>query len=181
MGHTYESLSPAQREWIAAQQMFFVSTAPLARDGHVNSSPKGRDTFRILGDSEVAYLDFIASGVETIAHLQENGRIVIMFCAFSGPPRIMRLHGVGEVLYPGTPEFQRLAPLFTLERGVRAIIRVRVTRLSDSCGYSVPLYNFVGHRDALSKWAATKSDDELAEYQRKKNSKSIDGLPGVPT
>ena len=112
MGKTYDGLSPELAAWLAAQQMFCVATAPLAADGHVNCSPKGRDTFRVLGEHEVAYLDLTGSGIETIAHLQENGRIVLMFCAFAGPPKIVRLHGRGRAIYPGGAEFERLAPQF---------------------------------------------------------------------
>src|SRR6266481_3043098 len=108
MGKLYESLRPELADWLAEQKVFFVATAPLAHDGHVNCSPKGGDTFRILSEREVAYLDLTGSGIETVAHLQENGRIVIMFCALSGPPKIVRLHGIGEAIYPSHPDFVRL-------------------------------------------------------------------------
>src|SRR5262245_16275670 len=107
MGKLFESLTPELQEWLAQQKIFFVATAPLAPGGHVNCSPKGGDTFRVLGAREVAYLDLTGSGIETVAHLQENGRIVMMFCAFSGPPKIVRLHGTGHVIYPNDSDFVR--------------------------------------------------------------------------
>jgi hypothetical protein len=176
MGKTLEKLTPDLCRWIGEQRIFFVSTAPRSDSGHVNCSPKGGDTLRILNHSQVAYLDFTGSGIETIAHLQENGRIVVMFCAFAGPPKIVRLHGKGEVIYPVDADFSVLAALFAHARGARAIIRVNISRVSDSCGYSVPLYEFVRDRDALDKWVQSKTADELAEYRQKKNTVSIDGI-----
>src|SRR5438093_10504022 len=126
--------------------MFFVATAPLEAKANVNCSPKGGDTFRVLGKQEVAYLDFTGSGIETVAHLQENGRIVVMFCAFEGAPRIVRLHGRGEVLYPESHDFKELINKFPAAPAIRAIIRIQLSRISDSCGFSVPLYEFAGHR-----------------------------------
>ncbi len=179
MGKTLDSITPELREWIAEQQMFTVATAPLSGEGHVNCSPKGGDTFRVLGDREVAYLDFTGSGAETIAHLRENGRIVILFAAFSGPPRIVRLHGRGEAIFARDPRFPSAMAHFQSAPGVRSIIRVTVTRVSSSCGYSVPRYNYVGPRDTLTKWCSAKSEEELSDYRRKKNRVSIDGLPAV--
>jgi hypothetical protein len=178
MGRTYDALTPDLLRWMREQRIFFVSTAPRGDDGHVNCSPKGGDTLRILNDTQIAYLDFTGSGVETIAHLQENGRIVLMFCAFAGPPKIVRLHGKGEVLYSTHSQFAELASHFSHTRGARAIIRIKITRISDSCGYGVPLYQFVRDRDALDKWIQAKSPDELVEYRRKKNTLSIDGIAG---
>src|SRR5258707_277048 len=131
MGKLYESLSPELADWLAEQKVFFVASSPLAQDGHVNCSPKGGDTFRILGERQVAYLDLTGSGIETTAHLQENSRLVIMFCAFNGPPRIVRLHGRGEVIYPTHADFDGLQSKFTGHAGVRAIIRLTMTRISD--------------------------------------------------
>ena len=178
MGKLYESITPELQDWLAEQKVFFVATSPLASDGHVNCSPKGGDTFRVLGDRQVAYLDLTGSGIETAAHLQENGRIVIMFCAFSGPPTILRLHGTGEVIYPNDSEFAVLQQRFPEHTGVRAIIRVKVTRISDSCGHGVPLMNFVARRDLIEKWSKTKGPQGLAEYRAAKNSFSIDGVAG---
>src|SRR5262249_3872225 len=135
MGKLYESLTPDLEDWLARQPVFFVATSPLALDGHVNCSAKGTDSFRVLGERPVAYLDLTGSGIETAAHLQENGRIVIMFCAFTGPPKIVRLHGRGEVIYPNHLDFAPLLQRFTAYPGARTIIRVTVTRISDSCGH----------------------------------------------
>jgi hypothetical protein len=177
MSKVLSALDDRLREFIAAQQMFFVATAPA--DGHLNLSPKGLDTLRVLDDRTVAYLDFVGSGVETIAHLKENGRIVLMFCAFHGPPKIVRLHGEGDVIEPSSPEFGALRGLFPDYAGARAIIRVRCERISDSCGYAVPIYEFKSHRTKLTDWAESKGPDGLAEYQRQKNGTSIDVLPGL--
>lgn len=166
--------------WISEQKMFFVGTAPLAQDGHVNLSPKGGDSFRVLEPLKVAYLDYTGSGAETIAHLRENGRIVIMFCAFDGPPKIARLHGTGEAIFSDDPRFADLAKNFPENPGTRAIILINVERVADSCGYSVPNYEYTGNRDVLDKWAATKGTDGVKAYQAQKNHTSIDGLPAVP-
>jgi hypothetical protein len=178
MAKIFESITSELQAWLSNQKIFFVATAPLSKEAHLNCSPKGGDTFRVLNGSEVAYLDLTGSGVETIAHLQENSRIVVMFCAFQGAPRIVRIHGKGEVFYPGTPPFDRMINLFPDIRGIRSIIRIKVSRLSDSCGYAVPLYNFVGHRDVLEKWCDKKGPQGLVEYRKIKNAKSIDDLPG---
>ncbi|MEA2297570.1 MAG: hypothetical protein QOF77_506 [Solirubrobacteraceae bacterium] len=189
MGRTYDGIDERLRGWIESQPMFFVATAPRDDDGHVNVSPKGPiGTLRVLGPLEVAYLDVVGSGAETIAHLRENGRIVIMFCAFDGPPRILRLHGRGEVCPAGHPGFDEL-----LDRGAftepavdaarRAVIRVEVTRVADSCGYGVPLMRFDGLRPHQDAWAEKKvrvgGAEALLDYQREKNARSLDGLPAV--
>ena len=178
MGKTSDSISPELRTWLGSQWIFFVSTAPSAADGHINCSPKGGDTFRVLSERVVAYLDLTGSGIETIAHFQENGRVVIMFCAFAGAPRIVRLHGKGEVVYPGDPGFNDLLPQFPKRPGVRSILRVHLTRVSDSCGFATPMFDYVGERDTLDKWCETKGPEGLADYRRKKNQESIDGIPG---
>ncbi len=180
MAKIFHELSHDLREWLARQKIFFVATAPLSADAHVNCSPKGGDTFRVLGDREVAYLDMTGSGIETIAHVRENRRMVIMFCAFEGPPRIVRLHGRSEVVLPDNLEFGALLQRFPDHLGARAIIRLAVTRISDSCGYSVPRYDFVDHRDALDRWSDKKGPEGLADYRREKNRVSIDGIPGYP-
>lgn len=179
MGKVYESIDDKLAEWIGGQKMFFVATAPLAADGLLNCSPKGMDTFRILGPREVAYLDLTGSGIETAAHLQENGRIVLMLCAFTGPPQIVRLYGAGEVVTSRHAGFEDLCGLFPDFPGVRAVVKVRLTRISDSCGFSVPRYEFVEDRDTLNRWAESKGPDALATYRIKKNSTSLDGLPGI--
>ena len=172
-------LSYGVQQWMQAQKMFFIATAPLPAEGHVNCSPKGTDSFRVLGPRLVAYQDLTGSGVETISHLQENGRILIMFCAFDGPPRIVRLHGTGVPVLEGDREYPELAGHFDPHIGERAIIRVDVSRVSTSCGYSVPLFDYVGQRDVLDKWSARKGAAGLAEYRKQNNSTSIDGLPGL--
>ena len=179
MGQTYTALDDQLRQFIEAQHVFFVATAPSGADGHVNVSPKGLNTLRILGPNTVAYLDYIGSGVETIAHLRENGRIVIMVCAFEGPPKILRLHGRGHVVEPQDPQFGPLVARFEPAASVRGLIVVEVTRIGDSCGYGVPLYQFAGNRPQLPRWAEKKSESELRSYQRDKNARSIDGLEGL--
>jgi hypothetical protein len=179
MGTVFERIDAALEEFIRAQQMFFVATAPLSASGHVNLSPKGLDTLRVLDSHTLAYLDYVGSGAETIAHLRENGRIVIMLCAFQGPPRIVRFHGLGAVLQSQTPEFAELRPLFPSDPAGRAIIRVAVTRIADSCGHGVPLYEFEGHRAQIPAWAARKGAEGLRQYQQDKNRRSIDGLPAI--
>jgi len=178
MGKLYDTIDAELEAWMGHQKVFFVATAPLSPDAHLNCSPKGGDTFRVLGKREVAYLDLTGSGIETVAHVQENGRIVIMFCAFEGSPKIVRLHGKAVVLYPSEPEFERLHPKFPMHAGTRAIVKIAVTRISDSCGYAVPRLDFVEERDVLDKWTDRKSPEELAAYREAKNKLSIDGLPG---
>lgn len=178
MGKLFDAISPKLQSWIAEQQLFFVSTAP-SRGGHINCSPKGLDSFVVLDEHTVAYIDLTGSGVETIAHLRENGRITIMFCALNGPPKILRLYGQGEVLQSGTEGFARLSSLFPEYPGARAIIKVEVSRIADSCGYSVPQYEYLGQRDTLNKWAESKGAEGIAAYQAEKNKVSIDGLPGL--
>jgi hypothetical protein len=178
MGEIYEKMDPKLQAWIRQQRIFFVATAPLSPDGHINCSPKGGDTLRILGEHEVAYLDLTGSGIETVAHVQENGRIVLMFCAFEGAPQTVRLHGKAEIIYPEHPDFRELSGLFPAKVGARAIVRVRVTRIADSCGYAVPRFDFVAHRDSLDKWAEGKGAEGLAAYRGTKNRTSIDGIPG---
>jgi hypothetical protein len=179
MGKIYETIDEPLSDWIREREMFFVSTAPLASDGLVNCSPKGLDTFRIIDPVTVAYADLIGSGIETAAHLQENGRIVVLFCAFSGPPKIVRLHGTGKFLGQNTHGFENLQAHFGELRGVRGLIEISVTRISDSCGYGVPKFEYLGQREPLTQWAIQKSDEELADYVRQNNRQSIEGLPGI--
>lgn len=179
MGKLYETMSPELVAWINHQKVFFVSTAPLSAQGHVNCSPKGLDCLRILGPDTLAYQDLTGSGIETIAHIRENKRIVLMFCAFDGPPKIVRLHGTGLVIVPGDPGFTSMASHFEPRDGTRAYIHITPTRISDSCGYSVPVYEFKHDRDVLDKWTANKGEEGLKAYRELKNTKSIDGLPGL--
>jgi hypothetical protein len=179
MADRFPSLRPDLAQWWCEQPLFFVATAPSGADGHVNLSPKGYDTFRVLAPDRVAYLDLTGSGVETIAHLRDNSRITLMACAFSGNPRISRIYGRGTVHPTGSPGFDELEPLFPDLPGRRAIIDVAVDGVSTSCGYAVPLMDLVGDRDRLRDWAEKKGDDGLVEYRGNKNARSIDGLPGV--
>lgn len=179
MGKQYSEIDGTLQRFIEAQQVFFVATAPSGSEGHVNLSPKGLHSLRVLGPRSVGYVDFVGSGVETIAHLRENGRIVILFCAFEGSPKILRLHGRGIVHEPSDPEFVRLRDLFSDSFPARSIIVVSVERISDSCGYGVPLYEYKGQRDQLAAWADRKGEDGLRRYQLERNAGSIDGLPGL--
>jgi predicted pyridoxine 5'-phosphate oxidase superfamily flavin-nucleotide-binding protein len=180
MSKVHDSITPKLRRWIEAQHLFFVATAPLAGDGHINLSPRGTPgTFAVIDGHTVAWLDLTGSGAESIAHLRENGRIAVMFCAFEGPPQIVRLHGRGRVVVPADDEWDVLADRFADKVGSRAIVVVDVTRVSDSCGYAVPLYDFVGDRDLLDRWAENRGVDKLAEYQATRNAESIDGLPAL--
>lgn len=179
MGKSYSEIDEHISKFIQQQHVFFVATAPSAADGHINVSPKGLDSFRILSSKRVAYLDLIGSGVETIAHVSENGRIVLMLCAFQGPPNVVRLHGIARVLRPSDPEFPGLVPHFPSYDSTRAIIIVHVTRVSSSCGYGVPLMKYEGERTQLFAWAARKGPEGLKAYQREKNARSIDGLAGL--
>ena len=180
MGRVRDNIDDATSRWISQQHMFFVSTAP-AQGGHVNVSPKGLDSFRILGPQQVGYLDLTGSAAETIAHLRENGRITFMFCAFEGPPRIVRLYGTGTVNLPGSDLFNELTNLFPHRRAVRALITVKIDRVQDSCGYSVPLMDFSADRTRLDSWADQRSDEEITMYWCERNGTSIDGLPAIDT
>jgi hypothetical protein len=178
MGRVLDAISDELAAFIARQHVFFVATAP-SEGGHVNLSPKGLDTFTVLDATTVAYLDLTGSGVETISHLRENGRITIMFCAFDGKPNIVRLYGRGEVLSIGQPAADALRPRFADHPGARSVIRVDLDRVSTSCGYGVPLLRYESERDQLTAWADRRGPDGLVEYREQKNAVSIDGLPGL--
>jgi hypothetical protein len=173
----YDAISDELREFIEAQHIFFVATAPMAGDGHVNLSPKGHDVFRVLGPNRVGYLDLTGSGNETSAHLLENGRITFMFCAFEGPANILRLYGTGRAVLPQSPEWADLAPQFNLLPGTRQIIVADIDQVQTSCGFAVPFFDYVGERETLQKWAENRGEDGLAVYWSEKNTQSIDGLP----
>ena len=179
MGKTYEGISAEISAWVGKQPLFFVGTAPLGGDGHVNVSPKGLDSLRILSPARVAYLDLTGSGAETIAHVRENGRIVIMFCAFSGPPKIVRFHGRAKVVTPRSAGWAALREHFPTHLGARAVVDVEVTRVSDSCGYGVPVFGAPTQREALDMWTQKKGGEGLVAYRRQKNARSIDGLPAL--
>jgi hypothetical protein len=188
MGKVYDGIDEKLAEWIGAQRLFFVATAPT-ESGHVNCSPKGGiETFRVVGPTTVAYLDFVGSGVETIAHLRENGRIVIMFCAFEGPPRIVRLHGRGTVIQNGDLEFDglraelRFDGIEAAEAGARSIVTVEVERIADSCGYGVPQMRYDGPRTQQMAWIVSRlrqhGPSGVLDYAAE-HAESLDGLAGV--
>ena len=179
MADRFSTLRPDLAQWWREQPMFFVATAPSGGDGHVNLSPKGYDALRVLAADRVAYLDLTGSGVETIAHLRENGRVTLMACAFSGNPRISRIYGRGRAHPVGSPEFDALAPQFPDLPGARSIIDIAVERVTTSCGFAVPMMDLVDDRARLLEWAESKGAEGVVEYRRKKNALSIDGLPGI--
>ena len=180
MSRRYDDIGPELQQFLERQPMFFVATAPLAADGHVNVSPKGLDgTFAVLGPHRVAYLDLTGSGIETVAHVRENARITLMFCAFDGPARIVRLSGRGAVVTCDDEEFEALAAPFTRLPGERAVITVDVDRVADSCGYGVPRMELVEQRERLLTSLAAKGDAGLEAYRAERNATSIDGLPGL--
>jgi predicted pyridoxine 5'-phosphate oxidase superfamily flavin-nucleotide-binding protein len=189
MARVYDHIDDHLRRWIANQALFFVGTAPLDGDGHLNVSPKGPiGTLRVLDDHTVAYLDVVGSGAETIAHLRENGRIVVMLCAFGGPPRILRLHGRGEVVVAGDARFDELLARARfdepdVEALRRAVIVVAVDRIADSCGYGVPVLAYEGERPHQGLWAQKQlrvnGAGALTDYQAENNAASIDGLPAL--
>lgn len=180
MGKIYESIDGEIHAWINKQRMFFVGTAPLSGSESVNISPKGHDTLRVLDEKTLAYLDYGGSGVETIAHVRENGRIVIMMCAFGGLPKIYRFHGTGQIVTPLDCDFDELASKFdSMHRGIRSIIVVHVTRISASCGYGVPIYEYKRQRPSLPNYVRINGIEYLRDYFAKENSESLDGHPGT--
>ncbi len=189
MGKVFDRIDDRLRDWIGRQSLFFVGTAPLAGDGHVNVSPKGPiGTLCVLDEHTIAYLDIVGSGAETIAHLRENARIVVMLCAFDGPPRILRLHGKGEVVTPADPRFADLLARGgfeepEVEESRRAVVMIDVERIADSCGYGVPLMSYEGERPHMRAWAEKKlrvgGPEAIEAYKAEKNAASIDGIPGL--
>jgi hypothetical protein len=189
MGEPSDRIDPKLRKWIERQSLFFVGTAPLSKTGHVNVSPKGPiGSLRVLDPKTIAYLDVVGSGAETIAHVRENGRVVVMLCAFDGAPRIVRLHGRGEILLPSTKRYRELLARAGFDDGYipearRAIVLVHLARVADSCGYGVPLMRFEGERTQMNAWGKKKlaknGPEALVAYQRDKNAESLDGLPAV--
>lgn len=177
MAKLYEQIDDNLQGFIRAQHIFFVASAPLSAEGHVNLSPKGHDSLRILSPNRVAYLDLTGSGNETSAHLHENGRLTIMFCAFEGAPNIVRLFGKGRVVLPTDAEWAELSALFPTYLGARQIIVADISLVETSCGYAVPFMDYVGERDTLDRWAEAKGEDGLVTYHCEKNATSLDGLP----
>ena len=181
MGKTFEAITPELAEWIGRQHVFFVATAPGGADGHVNVSPKGPiESLRVLDEHTVAYLDLVGSGAETVAHLRDNGSIAIMLCAFGGRPKVLRLHGRGEVLPAGAVDFPDLGELPEQQR---TVIRVDVERVATACGFGVPLMDFAGIRNNARRWAegrlAKDGPQAIEDYKAEKNAASIDGLPAL--
>jgi hypothetical protein len=177
MGKEHNQITPEHRAFIEDQKIFFVCTSPLSAEGHINLSPKGFDCFRVLSHTMVGYLDIIGSGNETSAHLLENGRITFMFCAFDGPPKILRLYGKGRTVLPGDAEWDEFSNHFTILPATRQIIIADLFKVKSSCGFGIPIYDYKEERDHAFKWAEKKGEDGLEEYKREKNMISIDGLP----
>lgn len=177
MAKFYDSMNDQIMGFIRRQHIFFVASAPLSAEGHVNLSPKGLDSFRVLGPNKVAYMDLISSGNETSAHMHENGRVTFMFCSFEGPANTVRLFGKGHTVLPGTPEWDELSPLFTVYPSTRQLLVADIYKVQTSCGFGTPLYEYVGERDTHFKWANEAGPDGLIEYRNSHNFTSIDGLP----
>ena len=179
MSEVHERLDDKLRAFIAQQKMFFVATAPRSDEGAVNVSPKGYDSLAIIDDHTIAYIDLGGSGVETIAHVRENERITIMFCAMDGTPNILRLYGRGEVFTFDDPQFDALIALFPDFHRARAVVRIRITRIADACGWGVPMYEFKGEREQLRRYVDHRTEEEWRERRYASNALSIDGLPGL--
>ncbi|GAA1511800.1 pyridoxamine 5'-phosphate oxidase family protein [Dactylosporangium maewongense] len=187
MGKVYERIDGRLRAFIEAQHIFFTATAPLSGDGTINLSPKGlTGSFAVIDELTVAYLDFAGSNAETVAHLRENGRITLMWCAFDGPPNIVRVHGRGEPVFRDDPRWSGLVAHFpgidTTQHGLRAIIVVHAELIRDTCGYAVPFMTYDADRDLHGKRFAREDDASLGAYFESKEhvGVSIDGLPGLP-
>ena len=177
MGRFFNDILNQHKTFIERQKIFFVATAPFDKDGHVNLSPKGTDSFHVFSPNRVAYMDIVGSGNETSAHLLENGRITFMFCAFEGPPNILRLYGKGYTVLPGDAEWEPLSAYFKLVLGTRQIIVADIDKVQTSCGFSVPFYSYEGERDQAEQWALNKGEAGLETYKKEKNMLSLDGLP----
>ncbi len=180
MGKVFDGIDAALTAWIREQPLFFIATAPLGADGLVNLSPRGHDTFSVLGPRRVGWVDLTGSGIETIAHLRENGRICVMFCSFGPRPRIVRLHGRGRPTFTGDPEYDEVVRRHPSHPGQRAVIIVDVTRVSDSCGFGVPQMDYVAERNLLELSARKRGPGGMVAYREEKNATSLDGLPGYP-
>lgn len=179
MGRSFDAIADHLVSWMEEQPIYFTASAPLDADGHVNVSPKGGDSFRVIDANTVAYLDLTGSGAETIAHTRENGRLTIMFCSFGDKPNIVRLFGRGRAVLPDDDGFASLVARFPANPGTRSVVVLDVTKVTTSCGYSIPLMELVGPRSTLDEWAERKGPDGIAEYWGQKNQVSIDGLPAL--
>jgi len=179
MGKFFESINDQHKEFINEQHIFFVATAPLSKEGHINLSPKGLDSFRVLTPNCVAYMDLVSSGNETSAHTLENGRITFMFCSFDNTPRILRLYGNGYTLLPGDDKWDELSSLFTILPSTRQLIVADIHKIQTSCGFGVPMYQYTGERDQHFLWAEKKGTEGILQYKKENNLVSMDGLPTV--
>ncbi len=179
MSKDYPEIDEHMRDWISRQHVFFVATAPLSGEGLINCSPKGLDSLRVLDGRTIAYVDVGGSGIETVAHIKENGRVTVMMCAFDGPPNIVRFYGRGRSVEPGDADFEALLARFPPVPSVRNIVVIEVDRIRDSCGYGVPLYEFKKDRNSLDNYFRGKTEDDLRAYRMRKNRESLDGLPGL--
>ncbi|MHB8473584.1 MAG: pyridoxamine 5'-phosphate oxidase family protein [Gammaproteobacteria bacterium] len=175
MGQRHSALTEKLSEFIRRQKMFFVGTAD--RDGHVNISPKGMDTLRVIDSSRIVWLNLTGSGNETAAHLAATGRITLMFCAFEGDPLILRVYGRGRAIHPYDIEWPQTATIFPALPGARQIIDVRIELVQTSCGFGVPLFDFSAERELLRVWADKKGADGIRQYWQDKNKISLDGKP----
>jgi len=179
VGKVFEGIDEGLAQWISAQPLWFVATAPLAAEGHVNVSPRGYDSLRILGPDRVAWVDYTGSGVETIAHVRENGRLCLMFASFDHRPRVVRLHGRGRIALPGEAAYVDVVARCPAHPSTRAVVIVDVQRVSESCGWGVPVMDLVDERDLLRLSADKKGPEGMNSYRTLKNATSIDGLPGL--
>lgn len=179
MGRSFDAIPDHLVTWMEEQPIYFVASAPLSAEGHVNLSPKGGDSFRVIDATTAAYLDLTGSGAETIAHTRENGRLTIMFCSFGAKPNIVRLFGTGDAVLPDDPEFAELYGRFPDHPGTRSVMRLRLREVTTTCGYAVPKMELVGHRSTLDDWADGKTPEELDAYRATKNRVSLDGLPAL--
>lgn len=177
MGKFHAFITDQHKRFIQSQHLFFVGTAPLQAEGHINLSPKGLDSFRVLSPSQVAYMDIVGSGNETSAHILENGRITFMFCAFAGAPNILRLYGKGYTVLPADDRWNEFASHFVILPATRQIIVADIMKVQTSCGFGVPYYEYKGEREHAHEWAETKGAAGLEAYKKEKNSLSMDGLP----
>jgi hypothetical protein len=174
MGKRYQSLSDEDISFIRAQKLFFVGTA--ANNGSVNVSPKGWDALRVMTPNRIVWRNVTGSGNETAAHLAENGRLTMMFCAFDGKPKILRLYGKAQAFHRRDPLWAGLDELFEPHRSSRQLVDFQFELVQTSCGFGVPFYDFVGERDNMDKWLASKDDDAIKQYWKLKNSSTIDGV-----
>jgi len=181
MGKIYQVIGPDHRTFIEQQPLFFVGSAPLLPTGHINLSPKGLDALRVIDERTVTYLDLTGSGNETAAHITENGRLTLMFCAFAGNPKILRLYCRGRVVTRLSNDWAEAVGRFPAQPGIRQVVLADVESVQTSCGFGVPLMTFDEQRDQLTRWAEAKSDVQLVEYRRTRNAVTLDGMPTPPT